>query len=103
VLDQFPEDIRANVDVPEFHPPFQSFVVGDNGSIIVSTFEEGDNSGEYMVDIFNEEGIFWSVISLNIYIWEGYLWARIKNHKFYCLEEKGSGYKILAVYNMIIQ
>ena len=54
-----------------------------------------------MFDIFNKEGVFIGRKSLNIWIWEVHLWARIKAGKFYVLREKESGYKELALYNMI--
>jgi len=53
-----------------------------------------------MLDIFNKDGIFIARKSLNIYVWEGHLWARIRADKLYCLEEKGTGYKELVVYKM---
>jgi len=85
---------------PAFHPPIQSIVAGDDGKLLVSTFEEGKNPRECMFDIFNEEGVFIGRKSLNVWIWEGYLWAKIKADKLYCLKEKDSGYKELVVYNM---
>lgn len=100
ILKVFPENVRNMVYFPEFHPPFQSIVAGDDGKLLVSTFEEGNSPGEFMFDIFNKEGVFIGRKSLNIFVWEGHLWARIKANKFYCLKEKDSGYKELVVYNM---
>jgi len=100
ILNLFPENMRNIAYFPEFHPPFQSIVAGDDGKLLVSTFEEGKNPGEFMYDIFNEDGVFIGRKSLNIWIWEGHLWARIKANKFYCLKEKESGYKELEVYKM---
>ncbi len=104
-LKQFPESMRDQMKdmlyFPKFHPPIQNLVAGDDGLLLVSTFEEGENPEEFMFDIFNEEGVFIGRKSLNIWIWEGYIWARIKAGKFYVLREKESGYKELAVYNMI--
>ena len=104
-LKQFPEGMRDQMkDVlyfPKFHPPIQNLVAGEDGLLLVSTFEEGENPEEFMFDIFNKEGVFIGRKSLNIWIWEVHLWARIKAGKFYVLREKESGYKELAVYNMI--
>jgi len=104
-LKQFPKSMRDQMkDVlyfPKFHPPIQNLVAGDDGLLLVSTFEEGENPEEFMFDIFNKEGVFIGRKSLNIWIWEVHLWARIKAGKFYVLREKESGYKELAVYNMI--
>lgn len=104
ILKQFPEGMREQMSkmvyFPKFHPPVQNLVAGDDGLLLVSTFEEGENPAEYMFDIFNEEGVFIGRISLNIYIWEAHLWARIRSDKLYCLEEKETGYKELVVYKM---
>lgn len=104
ILKQFPEGMREQMSkmvyFPKFHPPIQNLVAGDDGLLLVSTFEEGDNPGENMFDIFNEEGVFTGRISLNIYVWEGHLWALIRSDKLYCLEEKETGYKELVVYKM---
>jgi len=100
ILNSFPENIRNMAYFPEFHPPFQSLAAGDDGKLLVSTFEEGKNPGEFMFDIFNEEGVFIGRKSLNIFVWEGHLWAQIIANKLYCLKEKDTGYKALFVYNM---
>lgn len=100
ILNPIPEPMRAMAYFPEFFPPFRSIIAGDNGKLFVSTFETGENPGEFLFDIFNEDGIFIGRKSLNIYVWEGYLWARIRAGKFYCLEEKENGFKELVVYKM---
>ncbi len=105
VLEQFPEGMREQMSkmvyFPEFHPAIQNLVAGDDGLLLVSTFEKGENPGEFLFDIINEDGVFIGRKSLNIWIWEVHLWAKIKSKKFYCLREKGSGFKEIAVYNMI--
>ena len=100
ILKQFPDNLRNRVYFPEFHTPFQSLVVGDDGKLLVLTFEEGNSPREFMFDIFNEDGVFIGRKSLNIWIREGHLWARIRANKLYCLREKESGYKELVVYKM---
>jgi hypothetical protein len=92
--------MRSMTYFPEFHPPFQSLAAGDDGKLLVPTFEEGINPGEFMFDIFNKNGVFIGRKSLNIWIWEGHLWARMKANKLYSLIEKDNGYKALYVYNM---
>ena len=54
-----------------------------------------------MCDIFNKEGAFTGRKSLNIWVWEGHLWAKMTADKFYSLQEKDSGYKALYLYRMI--
>jgi len=100
LLKQFPDNLRNRIYFPEFHPPFQSLVAGDDGTLLVPTFEEGNIPGEFMFDIFNEEGVFIGRKSLNILIREGHLWVRIRGNKLYCLKEEETGYKALFVYNM---
>jgi len=100
ILKAFPEDMRKIAYFPEFHPPFQSLVAGEDGTLLVQTFEPGQSQGEFMFDIFNKEGVFIGRKSLNVYVWENHLWACIKGQKFYCLREKDSGDKELLVYNM---
>jgi hypothetical protein len=77
LLKQFPEGMREQMSkmayFPEFHPPIQNLVAGDDGFLFVSTFEvvagddgflfvstfeEGENPGEFLFDIFNEDGVF---------------------------------------------
>jgi len=100
ILKQFP-DMKDVLYFPEFHHPLQSLVAADDRKLLVSTYEEGNSPGEYMCDIFNEEGVFIGRKSLNIWVWEGHLWAKIIADKYYCLTEKDNGFKALYVYNMI--
>ena len=100
ILSPWPKGMRERVYFPEFHSPLQSMVAGDDGMLLVATFEEGNNPGEFMFDIFNEEGVFIGRKSLNVFIWENRLYAQIRANKFYCLREKSLGYKELVAYNM---
>ena len=98
---KFPENMRSALSYPEYLAPIQSIVAGDDGTLLVSTYERGNGPGEFMFDIFTEEGVFVGRKSLNAYSWEGHMWMRIRNGKLYTLEVKESGYKELAVYRMI--
>ncbi|MDH4219556.1 MAG: 6-bladed beta-propeller [Candidatus Aminicenantes bacterium] len=100
ILEPFPEDMRNMAYFPEFHPPFQSIVAAADGKLLASTYEAGNSPGEFMFDIFNEDGVFIGRKSLNIWVWEGHLWARMRTNKFYWLLEKESGYKELVAYRM---
>ena len=77
-----------------------SFFQDDECRLFVKTYEEGDNPGEYMFDIFNPDGIFISRKSLNIYSLGEKICAMAKRNRLYCLREKKSGYKELVVYKM---
>lgn len=104
ILKQFPEGqrntMRDTLYFPEYYPPFQSLVAGDDETLLVMTYEKGNSPSEFMCDIFNEDGVFIGRKSLNIWVWEGHLWAKMMGDKFYCLQEKDSGYKALIVYRM---
>ena len=99
-LKQIPEDMRDMLYFPEYYPPYQSVTAGDDGTLLVMTYEEGKNPGEFMCDVFNESGVFIVRKSVNIWVWEGHLWAKMIGDKFYCLQEKENGYKELMVYKM---
>lgn len=95
------EKAGLKVWFPEYWTPFCSFFPDDEGRLYVMTFEEGDNSGEYIYDIFNSDGVFIRRKSLNIYSWgEMEVCAKAKRERLYCLQEKESGYRKLAVYKM---
>lgn len=100
-LKQIPEDMKDMLYFPEYYPPFQSLTAGDDETLLVSTYEEGENPGEFMCDIFNKDGVFTGRKSLNIWVWEGHLWAKMIADKFYSLQEKNNGYKALYVYRII--
>jgi len=100
ILKPWPKGMRERVYFPEFHFPLQSLIAGDDGTLLVATFEKGNNPGEFLFDIFNEEGVFIGRKSLNVISWDNRLYAQIRANKFYCLREKSSGYKELVAYNM---
>lgn len=75
-------------------------VAGDDGTLLVLTYEGGNNPGEFMCDTFNDDGVFIGRKSLDTWVWEGNLWAKMIADKFYSLQEKDSGYKALLVYRM---
>ncbi len=95
------DDIRNKIYFPDAMPPFHSFFTDDEGRLFVMTYEEGENLGEFMCDIFNPEGICFGRKSLKILHDESGLYAKMKNGRFYCLTEKDSGYKELTVSKVI--
>ena len=93
------------LDFPDNMPPFHYFFLDDEGRLYVKTYEKGDKQGEYIHDIFNPDGIFIARKSMAaygswIYPGLGLNRAKTKNNRFYCIREKESGYKELAVYRM---
>ena len=65
------------------------------------TYEISINPREFVYDIFNPDGIFIGKVNLNNYRgkYSGFP-VKVKNNRIYCLREKESGYKELAVYKM---
>ena len=59
------------------------------------------SAGEARVRVsFNPEGVFIGRKSLKVFHDESGLYAKMKNDRFYCLNEKDNGYKELKVYKV---
>jgi len=95
------ESIRKKIYFPDSMPPFHSFFTDDEGRLFVMTYEEGENPGEYIYDIFNAAGIFIGRKSLRVFFNSIGLYAKIKNKHLYCVNEKESGFKKLVAYKVI--
>jgi hypothetical protein len=93
--------IRSKIYFPNAMPPFHSFFADDEGKLFIMTYETGKNPDEFIYDIFNPDGVCIGRKSLNILHDEGGVYAKMKNGRFYCLNEKESGYKELAVSKVI--
>ena len=89
--------MRKAVNFPESHTPFQSLAAADDGKLFVATFEAGDRPGEYIFDVFDEDGGLMGRTSLPAVVWEGHLWAKILSGRLYSLREKPNGFKEIAV------
>jgi len=85
-------------------PPLNQFFADDEGRIFVMTYERGENSGEYIWDIFDPDGVFVGRKALNI-LWAGLYrgprYTFVKNGNFYCHQEKETGFHDLVVYRML--
>ncbi len=95
------DDIRSKFYFPDAMPPFHSFFADDEGRLFVMTYEDGEDPGEFMYDIFNPDGICIGRKSLKILHDESGIYAKMKNGRLYCLNEKESGYKELVVSKVI--
>lgn len=95
------DSIRSRIYFPDSMPAYDSFFSDDDGRLFVMTYEKGPNPGEYKYDIFNPEGAFIGRKSLKVLHDESGLHAKMKNGRFYCLNEKESGYKELIVYKVM--
>ena len=101
-LQNMSEMRKELTDFPGTFPPFQCSFVDDRGKLFVMTYESGKNAGEYMCDIFNPEGVFIARASLGGSIDGGIIIfpPKTKKNRFYCIREKESGYKELAIFNI---
>jgi hypothetical protein len=95
------DDIRNKIYFPDAMPPFHALFADDTGQLYIMTYEAGDHPGEFMYDIFNHEGICIGRKSLKIHHDESGVYAKIKNGRFYCLNEKESGYKEFIVSKVV--
>jgi len=86
---------------PESYLPICDFFLDENNRLYIMTFEKGEISGEYWYDIFNSEGVFINRKTLPILSGgEIFAFAKVKNDRLYCLQEKDDGFRIFKVYNM---
>jgi len=88
-------DLKRKHYFPDYFPSFKMFWVDDDERIFVETYEEGEMPGEYILHIFNPEGIFIGSKSLK----EAQA-RKFKNDRLYCVYRKESGYEELVVYTM---
>ena len=73
----------------------------DEGRIFVKTFERGENPGEYIVDIFNPEGVFIGRKAMNILtLGDAHVCAKSRRERLYCFQEKADGFREFNVYRM---
>jgi hypothetical protein len=91
---------QGRLHFPNNLAPFQSLTADENGRLLVATFELGDKPGEFLFDIFDEDGVFVGRKSLRAVIWESALWIRMKADKLYALQEKDNGFKEISVYRL---
>jgi hypothetical protein len=95
-------DYAAKIFFPENWHPFQSFLADDEGRLLVMTYEPGVVPGEFIFDIFDQDGVFTSRLNLSV-VAPSYdrISAWIRGNRLYAVQEKPSGFKRLAVYRMI--
>ncbi|UCE40521.1 MAG: 6-bladed beta-propeller [Candidatus Aminicenantes bacterium] len=95
------DDIRNKIYFPDAMPPFHALFSDDEERLFVMTYEVGENPGEFMYDIFNPDGVCIGRKSLKIFHDESGLYAKMQNGRFYCINEKDSGYKELIVSKIV--
>lgn len=85
------------IEAPTNWPPFSAFFIDEEERLYVRTWEEGKNTGEFIHDVFNQDGVFIGRISLNILFSRECKYAVVKKNLLYFLREKENGYKELVV------
>lgn len=85
-------NVKDMIAWPEAYPPYGLFVSGDDGRLLVQTFEKGKARREYYWDIFDAEGryVFRFLSKTEFQAWRG--------GKLYGIEEDEDGFKILKCY-----
>ncbi len=77
---------------PEYFPPFQSFVLDDQGRMFVRTYTKGKTEGEYVIDVFDPEGQF-----ISQFITKADL-RLLKAGRAYGIEETDEGFQTIKKY-----
>jgi hypothetical protein len=89
--------------LPNPLPPMSQIFVDDEDRVYVITYERGKSNSEYMIDIFNGDGILFSRKSLNLFwakLYMGPHYTFAKNGNLFLYREKENGYNVLFRYKM---
>jgi len=100
--------LKTKIKFADPAPPCQHFWVDDEGRLFVVTYEQGVRPGEFLIDIFDNGGVFMGQMSLNIQAGMKLFeqaprldsWTTMKNGRLHCLREKDTGYLQLVVYRV---
>ncbi|MDH7513018.1 MAG: 6-bladed beta-propeller [Clostridiales bacterium] len=77
---------------PDYFPPFQFFLLDDQGRMYVRTYKKGKAKGEYEIDVFDAEGTFIAqfITKAGLMIWRG--------DKAYGIEDTEDGFRVIKRY-----
>lgn len=82
--------------IPKNYPPFQGFILDEEGRIFVHRFVEVEKSKNHYFDVFDEEGKYITKITLD----EKFLFGTFKNKKLFAIEEDEDGYQYVKRYKV---
>jgi len=82
--------------IPKNYPPFQGFIVDEEGRIFVHRFVEVEKSKKHYFDVFDDEGKYITKITLD----EKFLFGTFKSNKLYTIEEDKDGYHCMNRYKV---
>lgn len=83
---------REMFTFPEYFPPFQNFILDDEGRLYVRTWEKGKARGEYVFDVFDPEGKF-----IAQFISKSDL-RILERDRAYGIEENDDGFRVIKRY-----
>jgi hypothetical protein len=61
--------LKEKLVFPDSSPPFQHLFCDDEGRLYIMTYETGEKPGEYLFDIFTNEGVFFARMSCAALLW----------------------------------
>ncbi len=82
--------------IPKNYPPFQGFIIDEEGRIFVHRFVEVEKSKKHYFDIFDDEGKYITKITLD----EKFMFGTFKNKKLFAIEEDEDGYQYVKRYKV---
>jgi hypothetical protein len=87
-------NVREMYSFPEYFPPFQTFLLDNEGRLFVRTFTKGKAKGEYEIDVFDPEGRY-----IAQFVTKSDL-RLSKAGKAYGVEETDEGYQVIKRYSV---
>ncbi|MGQ9672897.1 MAG: 6-bladed beta-propeller [Candidatus Aminicenantales bacterium] len=87
-------NVKEMFEFPDYFPPFQFFVLDEEGRMLVRTFKKGKVKNEYEVDVFDVKGRFVAqfISKADIRVWQG--------DKLYGIEETEEGFRVIKRYRL---
>jgi len=97
----YPYNPNLKINFPKHMPAFQYFFLDEIGNLFVMTYQKEKKTRNYVYEIFNSDGIYFSKTQLGNRGEQWYPYPIIvRGSRLFCLEEKRTGYKELVVYRM---
>jgi hypothetical protein len=82
---------RWDFIIPDHYPPFQGFLVDDEGRILVKRFVEVGKSDKHYFDVFDEQGRYITNFTLDM----KFQFGIFKHHRLYSIEEDEKGSQVV--------
>jgi hypothetical protein len=87
-------EMKKNLDIPKYFPPFRWMISDDEGRIYVWTYERAPDGEGFYYNIFDAEGKYIFKVLFKTRPHE------IKKNKFYTIEEDEDGFQYVKRYRM---